>query len=152
MALRFTDLTDVPPNYTGAAGEGVRVKLDETGLEFGTVRAPTVQVSTFQNPEPTASQIILRYITPEAWTLPANMVGSGINVGVAPTATATLNVLRNGVSIGSIGITTGPAYSFSSVGGTAVAFAVGDILDVVAPATPDATLAEIALTFTGPLN
>lgn len=152
MPLNFIDLGDVPGNYTGAAGKGVRVKSDESGLEFVTEIAPSVQVSTYQNGAPTASQVILRYLTAEAWTLPANMTGSRIDVGTAPTATATLDVQRNGVSVGSIGITTGLSYSFSTTSGTSKVFAAGDILSVVAPSSPDATLAKIALTLTGPKN
>lgn len=152
MALHFTDLGDVPAAYTGAASKGVRVKSDESGLEFVTEIPPSVQVSSYQNAAPSASQLILRYVTAEAWTLPANMTGSGINAGTAPTATATLDVRRNGASIGSIAITTGLAYTFTTTGGTAKVFAIGDILDVVAPTLPDTTLAKIALTLTGPKN
>ena len=32
---RFPHLTDTPGSYTGHAGKGVRVKGDESGLEFG---------------------------------------------------------------------------------------------------------------------
>lgn len=32
--LRYTDLSDTPESYTGAAGKIVRVKADETGQEF----------------------------------------------------------------------------------------------------------------------
>jgi hypothetical protein len=36
-AADFTDLGDVPPSYTGQGGKFVKVKTDETGLEFGTL-------------------------------------------------------------------------------------------------------------------
>lgn len=35
-ALKFTDLTDTPANYTGEAGKYVKVNAGETALEFGT--------------------------------------------------------------------------------------------------------------------
>ena len=38
-AYAFTDLTDAPHNYTGAAGELVRVNAGATGLEFDTLTA-----------------------------------------------------------------------------------------------------------------
>lgn len=149
--MNFTDLGDVPANYTGAASKAVRVKADESGLEFVTVIGPpTVQVSTYQDAEPEASQVLLRYISPEAWTLPGNMVGSGIDVGVAPTATATLTVKKNGVAVGTIDITTGLVYTFATTAGADVSFAVGDILDLTAQGVPDTTLAQIAVTLTGP--
>ena len=150
--VNFIDLADVPADYTGAANKGVRVKADESGLEFVIEIPPSVQFNIYQKVAPTSSQVMLRYLSAEAWTLPANMAGSLINVGVAPTIGATLDVRRNGVSVGSIGITTGLSYSFSTIGGTAKAFAAGDILDVVAQASPDTTLADIALTLTGPKN
>jgi hypothetical protein len=36
-AADFVDLGDVPASYTGAAGKYVKVKADESGLEFGTL-------------------------------------------------------------------------------------------------------------------
>jgi hypothetical protein len=36
-AADFTDLGDVPPSYTGQASKFVKVKADESGLEFGTL-------------------------------------------------------------------------------------------------------------------
>ncbi|USN15481.1 putative tail protein [Brevundimonas phage vB_BpoS-Kikimora] len=35
MDLFFTDLADAPPSYIGQAGKPVRVKSDESGMEFG---------------------------------------------------------------------------------------------------------------------
>lgn len=149
-ALNFTDLADAPAAYTGAANKGVRVKSDESGLEFVAEIAPTVQVSTYQIAAPTALQLLLRYISAEAWTLPANMAGSRIDVGTVPTATATLTVKKNGSAVGTISITSAPAYTFATTAGAAVSFAAGDILDLVAQTVPDATLAKIAVTLTGP--
>jgi len=33
--LLFTDITDVPSSYSGYGGYAVKVKVDESGLEFG---------------------------------------------------------------------------------------------------------------------
>lgn len=41
-AAVFTDLTDVPASYSGQANKVVKVKADETGLEYSTASAPTV--------------------------------------------------------------------------------------------------------------
>lgn len=41
-AAVFTDLTDVPASYAGQANKVVKVKADETGLEYSTAAAPTV--------------------------------------------------------------------------------------------------------------
>lgn len=39
---QFTELSDVPPSYTGEAGKGVRVNSGATGLEFFTLPVGTV--------------------------------------------------------------------------------------------------------------
>lgn len=150
MSLRFKDLTDVPSSYVGQAGKGVRVKSDESGLEFFTIPWPTIQVHFFRLDVLDSDQVVLRYVSVEPWTLPADLDGARGNVAIYPTATATLWVRKNGSNIGTITITTGGSMSFATTGSAAVPFAIGDILEVLGPSVADATLAQIAITFTGP--
>jgi len=83
-----------------------------------------------------------------AFTLPENLAGSRGHAGTAPTAQADLDLRRNGASIGSVTFAAGvQTASFSLAGGAA--FAPGDRLELIAPATQDATLAGLALTFLG---
>lgn len=95
----------------------------------------------------TNAQIVLRFKATRAWSLPASLTGSNLTAGTASTGTATFTLKKNGASIGTIAFTTSATgvATFASL----VSFAVGDIFSVEAPATADATLANIALDFLG---
>lgn len=54
-ASAFTDLTDVPPNYTGMGGRIVSVKGDESGLEFIAAAGITPTPKTFGSEEQTST-------------------------------------------------------------------------------------------------
>jgi expansin (peptidoglycan-binding protein) len=51
--------------------------------------------------------------------------------------------------VGAISISTGGAVTFTSSGGAAVSFAVGDRMTITAPTPADANLSDIALTLAG---
>lgn len=44
-ATTFAGLTDTPANYTGSGGKAVKVKLDESGLEFGVVNESSASIT-----------------------------------------------------------------------------------------------------------
>lgn len=84
-----------------------------------------------------------------ALQLPASLTGSEFNIAVNPTATMTFTLKKisggTPTSIGTIAFSTGgaPTVTFASP----VSFAIGDILSIIAPASPDATGATISFTF-----
>lgn len=104
-------------------------------------------VDTFFNASPTASQVIIKYVFPVAVSFAANFAGYAGHVGTNPAASFAMDVQKNGVSVGTITISTGGAFTLVTSG--AVAFAVGDRLSIIAPATPDASIAKMALTLKG---
>jgi hypothetical protein len=91
---------------------------------------------------------IIRVKMVRAVTLPASLTGSSFDAGTAATASTVFTLKQNGSSIGTITFaasgTTGTV-SFAS----AVTFSAGDTFEIDAPATADATLANIAFTFAG---
>ena len=103
--------------------------------------------STLQ--QPTDGAVLMRFVVTRAFTIPANYAGSQANSSVATTAATVYEIERNGSQIGQI------TFAMSATDGTfadateigAHAFAVDDILTVVAPGTADATHDEIAWTF-----
>lgn len=102
------------------------------------------------NGAPSASAIIATFDAPRAFTLPAGLTGSRAVAGTAATASTTFTIKKNGSSIGSIvwgAAATVATFTFAS----AVSFAAGDVLTVTAPASPDATLANIGFTLVGAL-
>lgn len=99
---------------------------------------------------PAASEVLLRTVVARRSRLKVDLVGSQGMAGVAATAETDLDVQRNGTSVGAI--------RFAASASTAVFIAAsetilepGDLLEVIAPASPDATLADIAITLAGTL-
>lgn len=105
-------------------------------------------VGGFCTGKPEASSYLVRLVSPRAFTLPANLTGSVCKSGVASTGSSVLMIKKNGTSIGTITFaassTTG-TFSFASP----VSFTSGDFLDIVAPGSQDATLADISVTLVG---
>lgn len=98
---------------------------------------------------PGAGAEVLRFKTPRAFTIVGNAAGSTGSTGVLPTGTAAFDIKKNGSSVGSISFSTLGVATFSTSAGAAVAFAVGDILTIIAPGSQDATMANIGVVFLG---
>ena len=100
---------------------------------------------------PAAAQIVYRRIFAITVNLPPGLTGSLARAGVAATAGTSFTIQKNGANIGAILFGAGatvPTFSLTA----AVSFLAGDILSIVAPATPDPTLAEIALVLLGSVS
>jgi protein involved in polysaccharide export with SLBB domain len=70
--------------------------------------------------------------------------------GVAATAETDLDVQRNGASVGAIRFAaSAPTAIF--IAASEIVLEPGDLLEVIAPASPDATFADIAVTLAGTL-
>lgn len=94
------------------------------------------------------SEVLLQYVFPQAVKLPASLTGSQAKAGTAATASTVVTINKNGSSIGTITWAisgTVATFSFSS----AISFAAGDILSLVAPVSADATLANVGITLAG---
>jgi hypothetical protein len=113
----------------------------------GAVAAPAYVSGSWAG-SPTASQVIERYIFATPVTFPAGLTGSYGAAGTAATATASFTIAKNGSAIGTMAFAAG-ATSATFAMSTATSFAGGDVLTIVAPATPDATLANLAWTLSG---
>ncbi len=98
--------------------------------------------------KPTASAVILRYPLPRAIRFPANMVGSKGTAGTAATAAVSFLIRKNGAQFATMDFAIG-ASSATFIAATATDFAAGDVLTLVAPATPDDTLADIGFALAG---
>jgi hypothetical protein len=104
-------------------------------------------VSFVAKPDAAALVFLLTY--PRVVTFAANFAGSVGTVRVNPTATATYTVKKNGSAIGTIVVSTAGVVTFTTTGGAAQAFAVGDRMTVEAPSPQDGTLADAAFTLAG---
>lgn len=98
---------------------------------------------------PTGGEILLLHVFAEAISFLDDFAEATSYVGTNPTTNPyVIDVKKNGVSVGSVSITSAGVVTFSTSGGT-VDFASGDRLSLHAPAVADATIANLALTFRG---
>lgn len=97
---------------------------------------------------PTASLVMMRYKFPRSVAFPASLTNSQGVAGTAATAQTDFDVRKNGVSVGTIRFAAAGT-SATFIAASPQSFAAGDVLTVIAPASPDATLAGISFVLAG---
>ncbi len=95
----------------------------------------------------TNGENVLRYVFNRAMTLPVSLTGSHASANTASTGTVSFTLKNNGSSIGTITFTGSATGTFTFA--SPVTFAAGDILTIIAPATADATLADVNINLAG---
>lgn len=100
---------------------------------------------------PTAGQLMGKLITVRDVVLDANFSGSFGHVGTNPAATFAIDVQDDGSSIGTISISTGGVFTFTTASGTAKTITAGHRLEFYSPANSpaEASIANIAATLKG---
>lgn len=138
--VQISDVTDL--QFVGA---------DVQDLGGGSVSVTPIlpyDVGSMFNGAITASMVLLRF----AFARAVNFAdGWPLSRGVAGTASTTqcdFDIKKNGSSVGTMRFAAGGTVA-SFLASGAVSFAAGDILTVVAPGSPDATLAGLAFTLAG---
>jgi hypothetical protein len=114
----------------------------------GTGLASSTVVSGSFSGKPTANLVLQSYVFAASATLPAGLSGSRGTVATVATSTTTFAIEKNGIVVGEM-IFSASAAAAAFTMSSATVFNAGDVLTVVAPATPDATLANLAWTFLG---
>ena len=82
--------------------------------------------------------------------LAVDLAGSRGSAGTAATAETDFDIRRNGTSIATMRFAAA-ADTATFIAASETVLEPGDVLSVVAPATPDATLADVGLTIAGTL-
>jgi hypothetical protein len=105
------------------------------------------------NSTPGASEVGIRYVAPRAFNSPVhtNSTTSPAKALVAATAQKDFVWAKNGTPFCTMRFA-GSATTSTYQSCSSTSFAVGDILTLTAPASPDATLANIGLTLPGILQ
>ena len=148
----------------GGSGGGVEEAPEDSKL-YGRKDAAWVEI-VIPEPEPGANTVyelaasvngvmvnnetVLVNVFTKAVTFPAGLTGSQAKALTAATASTVLSVRKNGTQFGTITFAAaGTTGTFAAASSTA--FAAGDILSVVGPATADTTLSGLGLALVGAL-
>lgn len=92
---------------------------------------------------------VLRMVMPVAIDFEAGLPLTRARALVDPTSDATFTIKKNGSSIGTIVFEDGSPTNVTITFTSAVSFAAGDLLQITAPGSADATLADISITLVG---
>ncbi len=118
----------------------------EEGTSYEVISRPA-DVGIFVQGLPSNSELVLRLEVPRAFTIPSGGTGSQASARVASTGNVAFDLLKNGVSFGTVTFNVSATGSFTVA--SATSFAAGDVLTITAPATADATLEDISITLVG---
>ena len=99
--------------------------------------------------KPANSEVVLLFVAPRAFRIPANAVGSRLKAGTAATGTAVFSIQKNGSEF--LTATVAASGTTATFTGSQTDVAAGDVLRIVAPAAADATLADIPITLVATL-
>lgn len=152
-----TATVGVDPGADGFDGTTVAVSTGKTKLVLcdGTNCVEYVQGSPSYDfgasfeAAPAVSTVFGRVQISRNITLPANFAGSTGDVAANPTSTYAVDVQDDGVSIGTISVSTGGVFTFSTAGGTAKSVAAGSTVTFITPAGADATVAGFSAALLG---
>jgi hypothetical protein len=132
-----------PTGATGATG-AASTAVGPTG-PTGPIGISYYDIGLFYSGAPQSSAVLMRFVTPRAFTLPTNLPGSSAQSGINATTTTVFNIRKNGSTVGTMTFIVNNA-SASFTLSTSVSFIAGDMLEVIAPVVADATLADISMT------
>lgn len=140
--------------YTAATGWLAYVQSDGVFYRFASGQwvtlAQPVDVDNFFSGAPGSSAKVVRYVFTRAGSFPDDFSGSRASADTAATASTVFSIKKNGSTIGSITFGAGGSTgTFATTGSSAETFAAGDVLTVTAPASADATLADISINLAG---
>lgn len=118
--------------------------LLDTVSSLGSYDVATWYPGTF-----TSSQIVVRIIAARPFDIPNDFAGSKALMATPPGSDQTFLVKKNGTQFGTLVIdhTTGAGTFLTS--GADEAFAAGDYIDIVAPSSPDGTMANLTFSILG---
>jgi hypothetical protein len=139
--------------YVGTAGE-LR-GLERTWLAIEVVETtdaadPPADISGYKAGQPAADEVIVRVPVARRTRLKVDLAGSHASAEAAATASADFDIRVDGVSSATMRFAAA-ATSATFIAASETVLEPGQVLSVVAPSTPDTTLAGIGFTLAGSL-
>jgi hypothetical protein len=155
-AIKLDELaapTDVTTLNATTSAHGLMPKGDGNAVHFYsgalTQVSPPYDILCGIVGKPSNSEVVLLFAAPRAFRIPANASGSQLKAGTAATGSSVFSIAKNGTQF--LTATVAAAGTTATFASSQTDFAAGDVLKIVAPATADATLADIALTLAATL-
>lgn len=149
MAVPFLDNLDLPPSKPLAVEDGGTGANNAAGARSN-LGVQGYDVAFRVVGKPAAGAVVAEFIAPRAFTIASALSGTQIKAGTAAAASAAFSLRKNGTEFGTATFAAaGTVPTLAAASQTS--FAAGDVLRVVAPATADATLADIVFTVVGVL-
>lgn len=109
---------------------------------------PPYDVGAMVTGVPDANAVCLRYAFPREVTFAAGLSPSHGVAGVAATSETDFDIQQDGVSVGTMTFSAAATVATFDMASETV-FSAGDVITVVAPASPDSTLADISFVLAG---
>jgi hypothetical protein len=128
--------------YSDGTANGLEAVAGSSGV------SQPYDIGSMYNGSPTASLVLLRAPLARAVTFPAGLTGSQGVAGVAATAQTDFDIQKNGSSVGTMRFAAAATVA-TFIMASQTAFAAGDVLTVVSPSSPDATLADLGFILAG---
>lgn len=135
----FNGSADVNISVSGATGP------------TGPAGPSTYDLFNFVNGKPLVSEVLMRAITVRIYTIAANFAGCIAYCTTGPTAAQTINILKNGSTIGTIAFAIGATSGTFSGSPSGVTMNIGDQLQLqmASGASQDASFSDLAFTIKG---
>lgn len=106
----------------------------------------TANIVSFATTYPNANEVISVFISDYAYYIPSNFTGSIAGCEQAPQNDYILYLEQNGTEVATITISsTDGSGTFTSSSGSNITIAIGDILKIIANATPDNQLVDLVI-------
>ena len=114
-----------------------------------TFDVPSVyRIGSFFTATPGETETLFMHVATDSFTLPANLAGSQVNVGINPSANVEFSLNKNNTTIGSITVSNNGVATLATNNNAPVRVAAGDLLTLVSP-NNSLGIAATAFTFRG---
>ena len=121
--------------------DGATWAQENAGLDY--------RFGCFAEEDIASSEVLMRHVVPYDLVIPPDLSGSVADVATNPAATWDGLLNQNGTTIGTVSISTSGVVTLTTTSGTAKSIAAEDVLTFVAPASADASIAGLTVTFIG---